>query len=214
MRSVGIWVMAATNDAHASAITTTIDAVIDVQWSRFGEPGVWMTGAQTVDVLRLALRPDAANASDDPASEAASLVAHRAASTTADSVEQLESRGLRREHFVEIVGVVSRGIAIDTYERGIGRTPRDLPTPRPGPPSGDVVAGARRRAGWVPTVGAIGPPTALDAVPPEADAQEALHGALYLSYAEMGDLHAASGLTRAQMELVAARVSYLNDCLF
>ena len=206
--------MATSDDAHASAITATIDAVVDGQWSRYGDPGVWMTGAQTVDVLRLARRPDPANSSDDPASEAASLIADRAASTTADSVEQLESRGLRREHFVEIVGVVSRGIAIDTYERGIGRPPRDLPTPLPGLPSGDIVAGARRRAGWVPTVGAIGPPTALNAVTSEAAAQEALHGALYLSYAEMGDIHAERGLTRAQMELVAARVSYLNDCLF
>ncbi len=35
-----------------------------------------------------------------------------------------------------------------------------------------------------------------------------------LSYPDMADLNAERGLTRAQMELVAARVSYLNDCLF
>ncbi len=66
----------------------------------------------------------------------------------------------------------------------------------------------------MPTVGAIGPVTALDAVPPEATAQAALHGALYLSYAEMADLAVVRGLTRAQLELVAARVSYLNDCFY
>jgi AhpD family alkylhydroperoxidase len=30
----------------------------------------------------------------------------------------------------------------------------------------------------------------------------------------MADLAAVRGLSRAQMELVAARVSYLNDCFF
>ncbi len=54
----------------------------------------------------------------------------------------------------------------------------------------------------------------ISAVPAEAAAQETLHGALYLSYPDMADLHAERGLTRAQMEFVAARVSYLNDCLF
>ena len=205
--------MAAADDSDASTITASIDAVIDAQWPRFGEPGVWMTGDERVDVVRLARHP-AGIPPDDPVSAATSLIAHRAASITADTVEQLESRDLRREHYVEIVGVVSRLVAIDTYERGIGRLPRGLPAARPGQPSRDVVAGARRRAGWVPTVGAIGPPTALDAVPTEAAAQEALHGALYLAYADMGDLHAVRGLTRAQMELVAARLSYLNDCLF
>lgn len=195
------------------AITATIDAVIDAQWARFGEPGVWMSGEQRVEVLRLARRPGGVPP-DDPVSTAASMVAHRAASISASTVEGLESRDLRREHYVEIVGVVSRLTAIDTYERGIGRQVRDLPAARPGQPSHDVVAGARRRAGWVPTVGAIGPPTALNAVPAEAAAQESLHGALYLSYADMSDLAAERGLTRAQMEFVAARVSYLNDCLF
>ena len=66
----------------------------------------------------------------------------------------------------------------------------------------------------MPTVGVISPPTALQAVPTEAAVQEELHGALYLSYADMADLAAVRGLSRAQMELVAARVSYLNDCFF
>lgn len=81
--------------------------------------------------------------------------------------------------------------------------------------SGVPASGTSRSSawGWVPTVGAIGPPSALSAVPAEAAAQEALHGVLYLSYADMADQRAERGLTRAQMELVAARVSWLNDCV-
>jgi hypothetical protein len=194
--------------------TAAIDDVVDDQWSRLGEPGTWLTGAERVDLICIVRDPGAAVDLDATTERAAAAVAHDAASITAASVDEHEANGLARERYVEVVGVVSRVAAIDTYERGLGRQPRHVPNSRAGEPSRSVVAAARRRAGWVPTVGAIGPPSALSAVTAEADAQEALHGALYLPYADMVDLHAERGLTRAQMELVAARVSYLNDCLF
>jgi alkylhydroperoxidase family enzyme len=196
------------------AVLEAIDVVIDRQWSTLGAPGLWMTGEERTEIVRIARSRQAPVDADDPAAAAASLAAHRAATITADTVDELESRGVRREHYVEIVGVVSRVAAIETFDRGIGRPARPAPPPLPGVPSRHVVAAAKRRAGWVPTVDAISPPTALQAVPPEAAAQEALHGALYLSYPGMADLAAVRGLSRAQMELVAARVSYLNDCFF
>ena len=191
-----------------------IDAVVDDQWSRFGEAGTWLTGAERAELTRIARSEATPPDVKVPIRTAAVAVAHHAATVTADLVDDLESRGVSREQYVEIVGVVSRAIAIDTYDRGLGRELREVPAAGPGEPGRATVAAARRRAGWVPTVGPIGPPTALDAVPAEAAAQESLHAVLYLSYPEMADLHAQRGLTRAQMELVAARVSYLNDCLY
>jgi alkylhydroperoxidase family enzyme len=191
-----------------------MNVVIDRQWSSLGAPGSWMSGEERTEAVRIARsRQDPVDAGD-PAAAAASLAAHRAATITADIVDELESRGVSREHYVEIVGVVSRVTAIDTFDRGIGRPARPAPPPQPGEASRHVVLAAKRRAGWVPTVDAISPPTALQAVPPEDAAQEELHGALYLSYPGMADLAAVRGLSRAQMELVAARVSYLNDCFF
>lgn len=198
----------------AASATAAIDTVVDAQWTGLGAAGAWLTGDERIDLIRLARGPATDVDLHAPTRTAAIAVAHHAASITAEAVDDLESAGLPRERYVEIVGVVSRVSAIDTFERGIGRAQRDLPIARPGRPSGSVITAARRRAGWVPTVGAMGPPTALEAVPAEAAAQEALHGALYLSYPDMADLQAERGLTRAQMELVAARVSYLNDCLF
>jgi len=191
-----------------------IDAVVDDQWSLLGAAGTWLTGDERIELIRIA-RNDSTGVDVAPAMRIAAVaVAHHAATITAGAVDDVESGGVNREQYVEIVGVVSRVAAIDTYERGLGRGPRAVPVPRSGEPSRSVVAAARRRAGWVPTVGAIGPPTALTAVPAEASAQESLHGMLYLSYPDMADLHAQRGLTRAQMELVAARVSHLNDCLY
>lgn len=192
-----------------------IDEVIDAQWRALGEPGTWLDGRQRVAVVDAA-RAEAGREAADPVSieDVAELVAHRAATITAGTVDAIEAAGIDRLTYAEIVGIVSRVAAIDTFDRGIGRSARSLPDPVDGTPSREIVAEARRRAGWVPTVGAIGPPSALTSVRREAADQERLHGALYLSYGGMADLDADRGLHRTQMELVAARVSLLNDCFF
>ncbi len=192
-----------------------IDEVIDEQWRQLGKPGTWLDGSERVDVVRAA-RSDTSGviAAPDSIGGVARLVANGAASITADTVDGIEVNGIDRGAYVEIVGVVSRVMAIDTFDRGIGRSPRPLPDPVDGPPTRAPVPEARRRAGWVPTVGAIGPPTALSSVRREAADQEALHDVLYLPYSGMADLDAERVLHRTQMELVAARVSLLNDCFF
>jgi hypothetical protein len=49
-------------------------------------------------------------------------------------------------------------------------------------------------------------------VPAEAEALLSLHGPLYLTVEQMQDPAYKKALTRAQMEFVAARTSYLNEC--
>jgi len=195
--------------------STAIDDVVDEQWRALGEPGTWLDGFERVAVVRAA-RSATTAVTSAPSSmeEVAGLVAHHAATITADTVDAIEANGIDRSTYVEIVGIVSRVVAIDTFERGIGRNPPSFPDAVDGTPSRGPVPEARRRAGWVSTVGAIGPPTALSSVRREAADQEALHEVLYLSYSGMGDLDADRGLHRTQIELVAARVSLLNDCFF
>lgn len=194
---------------------TQIDAVIDEQWRGLGEPGTWLDAPQRVAVARTArAEPSGSIVTPDSIEAVADRVAHAAATIDADVVDAIESAGIERTTYVEIVGIVSRVVAIDTFERGIGRGQRTLPEQVGGTPTRAVVPEARRRAGWVPTVGAIGPPSALTSVRREATDQERLHTALYLSYSGMADLDADRGLHRTQMELVASRVSLLNDCFF
>lgn len=192
-----------------------IGDVIEQQWRCLGETGTWLDGPQRVAAARAARseRPEVPRA---PVSivDVARSVAHQAAAITVETVDAIEAAGIDRATYVEIVGIVSRVVAIDTFDRGVGRGQRALPDPLGGAPTKVTVPDARRRAGWVPTVGAIGPPTALSSVPREAADQQALHAALYLSYQGMADLDADRGLHRTQMELVAARVSLLNDCFF
>jgi hypothetical protein len=67
---------------------------------------------------------------------------------------------------------------------------------------------------WVPMAGPPMIPTSLSAVPAEMTALEALHGSAYLTYEQMQDPAYTRGLTRAQMELVAARTSAINECFY
>lgn len=98
---------------------------------------------------------------NEPSAMAALMVAGAASRITAGVVGDLEAGGLTRERYVEIIGVVIRTVAIDTLDRGVGRPPRALPTTVVGMPIEARVLESRQRAGWVPTVGAISPPSAL-----------------------------------------------------
>ncbi len=116
--------------------------------------------------------------------------------------------------YVELVGVVSRTAAVDSFYRAVGSALARFPDPVAGDPSGVVDQAARLGAAWVPMVGGSSIVGALSAVPPEAEAQEDMHGPLYLTYEQMGDLQFERGLSRPQMELVAARTSALNECFY
>jgi len=92
--------------------------------------------------------------------------------------------------------------------------PVPLPTPLDGEPTRTVARRAKRRSAHVAMVGAAGATTALSSVPAENAAQADLHGALYLSYSEMGDFQIVKAIPRWQMELAAATTSWINHCVY
>jgi hypothetical protein len=129
-------------------------------------------------------------------------------------VAELEHSGVPVTTYVEVVGLVARLTAIDTFRFGLGSEPIELPPAVDGQPNGRVADDATIDGGWVPTVGPASPPTALSMLPDEHSALHDVHGVFYLAVADMADLDADRGLHRTQMELVAARTSLLNECFF
>ncbi len=192
-------------------------AILDAQWRQLGAAGEWLTGAERVEIARTtraARSADGGPMPADPAHEAAWVFGGDPAAPRAGWVDRLEADGLDRTTYVEILGICARVAAIDTFLYGLGQPERPLPMPEAGEPTHTTVADARIDGGFAPTVGPAFPPTALSAVPVELDAMMQLHGALYLSLREMGDLEIMKDLDRRQLELVAARTSLLNDCFF
>ena len=147
-------------------------------------------------------------------------------------VEDNVTAGLSKPAYVELIGVVVAVVSIDEFHRALGLEPEPLPVPQPSEVSRYQPAMLREDIGFVPTVppeGAIGneadlwPPMraanvvrALSLVPDALRDWRSLASAQYLSFAGMRNFvqDDARHLTRMQMELVAARVSAVNECFY
>jgi alkylhydroperoxidase family enzyme len=150
-----------------------------------------------------------------PAREAAALLGKEPAAVTENLIAAWETQGLDANRYVELIAVVAQVTTVDTFHRALSLALEPLPAPQPGEPSRETPRTlARKTRAWVPMVGPPTIPTSLSAVPAEMAALEALHGPAYLKYEEMGDPAIQKGLSRAQMELVAARTSAINECFF
>jgi hypothetical protein len=191
--------------------------LIDRQWERMRHPGTWFTGEERV-ALAASARGDQND--DAPAHEAARAIHDHPAEITREWLSTLEDRGLTPAEYVEVLGIVAQLRAIDTFLFGLGGGQRPLPDPADGQPTRVVVDDTTIDGGWVPTVGPAFPPSVLSSVAAENEAMHDLHENFYLAPAAgegytMANLHAVrDGLSRSQMEFVAARTSLINDCFF
>ena len=138
--------------------------------------------------------------------------------------------GIADTHFVEIVSVVAHTTAIDTFAKGLGVPLRKLPEPQPGEPSNYRPAEARQHQAWAPNIAwdEFGPNEADYFVGPEASIRRALTlvpdeargffdvtSAQYLAGPQMRDYGTEfRAITHLQIELLAARVSALNQCTY
>lgn len=165
--------------------------------------------------------------------EAAIEAVHRittdAARLSASFVESLARGGVDDGHYVELLGVVVSITSIDFVCRGVGASLHPLPEPLPGDPSHYRPVAARPGPGFVATIpsGDLGPEEqdlwrgttgnvirAMSLVP-DAVRDLALLGAVhYVPSDRVTDPTASRTLSRPQMELVAGRVSALNECFY
>jgi hypothetical protein len=145
--------------------------------------------------------------------------------------EKLAAQGLSDGHYVELLGVVVSTRSIDRFHDGLGLAREPLPEPVPGEPSQYAPRGARPEGAWVPTIparAARGPEKGLYAGMPAGNVLKAmslvpdavrqlydLSAAHYLPLQEMMSFDTKlRALSRAQIELVAGRVSALNACFY
>jgi alkylhydroperoxidase family enzyme len=141
----------------------------------------------------------------------------------------LLAQGLTPEAYVEALGVAVIAISVDRFHHALGLALEPLPAAGPGAPTrvrpDDLVEGEA----WVPmrasrSVSAElklppAPPApyvlrALSLVPDEVRAWRALSRAQYLGEAEMRRFGKLRAIDRSQIELVAGRVSALNECFY
>ena len=144
--------------------------------------------------------------------------------------EKLRADGVTDAHYVETIGVIVTVVSIDSFHRGLGVPPEPLPEPLAGEPSRRRPPAAKLDQAWVPML-AEGQATdpeartfmrrrnpnvlrALSLVPDEVRGLRELSAAQYLPLEQLLNLRAGRSLRRVQMELIAGRVSALNECFY
>jgi alkylhydroperoxidase family enzyme len=141
------------------------------------------------------------------------------------------AQGISEGEYVEIVGLVAMVMMMDTCMRALGLPIRALPEPVAGEPTRYRPAGARKKAAWLPLVepedateadGAMYPsPKAgyiyrgLSLVPQSLRDYWTLANAHYLpgQYVYQFD-KSIRAITRPQVEILAARVSAMHQCVY
>ena len=147
-------------------------------------------------------------------------------------VDNVIEQGVSDAEYVEIVAVVTTTISLDTFARCIGIDPLILPTPKEGEPSRIRPASATSEMAWVASVDiSVATPEevqiyaegknnvrrALSLVTAEARGFFDMVDHQYLNGAQIADFHNEvddRAISRAQIELLASKVSALNQCYY
>jgi hypothetical protein len=145
--------------------------------------------------------------------------------------ERVRDAGLAEGPYVEVVGIVTLLAGIDYFCRALGAAVPPLPTPLAGEPSRHRPAGLRSGIAWVPLLApedATGSeadlydaaPTipniarALSSVPDQVRLLQQATRSHYVPLADLGNPRKGRAIDRMQIELVAARVSAINECFY
>jgi hypothetical protein len=223
-------------------------------WKRLATPGSWWTTAERIAIARevrnapqcefcrrrkAALSPYTSKGnhlSGDGLAPIAIDAVHRIVTDqgriTKAYVDDNVEKGLSKEAYVELAGIVVAVFSIDEFHRGLGLELEPLPLPEPGEPSHYRPTQATEGTGFVPMIprdGAVGPESdlwsknrtanvirALSVVPDALRDWRRLASVQYLSLEGMGNLVGQDdrAINRMQMELVAGRVSAINQCFY
>ena len=151
-----------------------------------------------------------------------------AARLSEKAIRELNGAGLTDEAYVEIVSIVSTVMGIDGFCDALGIPLLPLPEVQAGEPSRYRPAEAVDDGAWVPMIPSKGAGEneadlyagrftpnvfrAMSLVPDAVRNLLSLLGAFYVK--DVGNLKARNSLDRCQIELLAARVSALNECFY
>jgi len=223
-------------------VRAEIEAAHQGVWDSIANPGNWWTAAERIEIARearkaraeLGLAEAPSGGSDLP--EAAREVAHYVGGApkglTRSWFDSLVPDKLTEEEYVEAIGVIVRTVSVDVFCRGAGIPLRAYPDPVPGTPSGERPSTAAVDVGWVPMIpngpaggreavevfGGVNANVirALSLVPDEARGIIATGDAQYVLGNNVLDpkFEPDHGISRAQIELVAARISAFHECFY
>ncbi len=206
-------------------------------WEIIASPGRWWNGAERIEIARVgrAARDFEAVGSEILSAAAVfaiqKLVVDNANLNHEWYEEIIAADGMSEDRYVELVAVTVHALSIDEFHRALGLELEPLPDPAPGEPSQQRPPEAEQRRSWPPIVPRTGlhPAdamlygplewganviSALSLIPENVRWLHDLSEGHYLSFAEMRMPDPLRSISRPQIELIAARVSVLNECFY
>jgi hypothetical protein len=135
-------------------------------------------------------------------------------------------------HYVELLGVTVLVRSVDKFYDALSMPLEPMPVPTSGEPSGHTPEGAELGVGWVPMIdpkkisqddadifAANGAPNVMRAMSYVPDCVRQMQQLSHVQYLPAGqlttmDAETSRTLSRPQIELVAARVSSINECFY
>ena len=196
-------------------------------------PGAWWSGPERLAIVREArvapecslchrrtrstfatiggIEHDSRNGLPPEAVEAIHGMRNDSGHLTRRWFDHVIAAGMRPEAYVELVAVVASSVVVDTFARGMGLGLPDLPPAQPGAPAPESSKDVVDAGAWVPIAreGKFNIIRSLAIVP---SARDLFFGAFDTSYYRAPETRFA--LTRPQVELVASRVSAMNECFY
>ena len=240
--------MSQTYSDSSFAIRADLAAVHSTTMESFSAPGTWFEAKERREIVALSRRAraergfqiqDYTDEVQDIDLPSGTLKLIEMVSCEAEKIDkhfylELVSNGLLAEQYVEIVGLVTRAMSVDTFCRSLGLSMCLLADARDGVPSKQLPDTATIDHAWVPIIPA-GPKggapaqalygetdfvanifSALSLVPDEASGVMQLGQTQYVEARDFQNFKffRDENFSRAQLELVAARISALNNCFY
>lgn len=178
-------------------------------------------------------RHTASNLLSSAAIDAIHRIATDASRLSKGWLDTVADQGVSDAHYIELLGIVVGIISIDAFHDALGVAHETLPEPLPGQPSNYRPPGARSHGAWVATVAPadVSPAeadmyggakqtgnvlSAMSLVPSSMALLKVLSEAQYLKAHEVANPASNGGraLNRMQIELLAGRVSSINECFY
>ena len=220
--------------SYASSAHAVPQAIADAHrsaWRRIASPGSWWTGAQRVEAARLTRearsqrslppwqRNESAPVAEILPGRAVELVLKVAVDVHSLSAEWVAERveEFGDAAYAELCAVVVCTTVVDAFAESLGVAFEPLPPPLPGEPDGARPEGMAEAGAFVPmAAGQPGPNVAraLSLVPADNAAFFGLVGSMYALERFSELVWEEGALSRPQVELVAARVSAVNECFY
>lgn len=200
---------------------------------RFAEPGSWWSGADRLAIVRevrtapscplclaraealspAAVQGEHASAGVLPpvAIEAVHGIRNDSGRLTRRWFDELIDMGLQPQAYVELVSVVASTVIVDTFAQGVGGDLPDLPEAEPGVPSFDTSADVVDAGAYLP-IARAGRANILRSLGLVPSALRLFFDTFNHSYLMRPGSEFA--IDRRQVELVASRVSAVNQCFY